>query len=88
MKLKHTFNLIQLDDQTIAVPVGESADKYHGAFKMNETAAFIFHLLKDDISEEAIVEALKAEYNAPETLLASDVHRYLEEFKKRDMLFL
>lgn len=86
MRLKYTFETMVLDDRTIAVPVGLDANEFQGVVKLNETAAFILELLKNDTTEEAIVRALAEEYDAPEELLISDVHNYIKEFEERDML--
>ena len=51
MRLKQTFEVMELDDQVIAVPVGDNASQVHGLFKMNETAAFVFKLLQKCVHE-------------------------------------
>ena len=86
MQLKHKFECMALDDYTIAVPVGDSTDKFHGVFKMNETATFIFNLLKEETTEEEIITIIKEIYNAPIDLVTEDVHKYIEVFQKYDML--
>lgn len=86
MHLKHTFETMELDDQIVAVPVGERAAELRGVIKMNETSAFIFECLKTETSEEAIVDALSKEYNAPLQVLKNDVHQYIESFRKRGLL--
>ena len=88
MRLKHQFEIMDLDDRVIAVPVGDGAEMYHGVFKMNETAAVIFNLLNEETTEEAIVAFMKEKYSAPIDLLTEDVHKYIEEFKKNDMLVM
>ena len=86
MRLKHAFEVMELDDQIIAVPVGKNSSDIQGVFKMNETAAFILDLLKEDTTEEAIIEAIKADYDVSEELLRKDVSHCIEMFKNRGML--
>lgn len=86
MRLKYTFEKMDLDDQIIAVPVGEAAGEFRGVVKLNETAAFIFDLLTEDMTEEAIVDALEKEYDAVREVLAADVHRYVNEFREKGLL--
>ena len=62
MKLKYTFESMELDDRIIAVPVGDGAQDFRGVVKLNDSAAEIFDLLKQETTEEAVVEALKARY--------------------------
>lgn len=73
--------MMELDDQQMAVPVGEGADKFHGILKLNESAAAIFGLLKEDTTEEAIVAKLLETYDTEEDELKKYVHEYIEELK-------
>lgn len=85
-KLKYTFETMELDDSLIAVPVGEGAHEFHGVIKLNETAALIFQLLKQEITENEIVDALSGEYEAPKNEIAADVHSCLENFRESGVL--
>ncbi len=85
MKLKYTFEMMEIDDQLMAVPVGDGADEFHGILKLNASAASIFELLKEEKSEEEIVEALKEEYEDSKEL-TSYVHEYLGQLKEEGFL--
>lgn len=86
MRLKYSFETMELDNEIIAIPVGEGAKEFHGVIKLNETAAFILDLLKDDISEEDIVLALEKEYKVARDKLIVDVKKYLYVFETKGML--
>lgn len=86
MHLKYNFETIKLDDRVVAVPVGDAADDFHAIMKLNETAAFIFDLLRNDITEEEIVAALLKEYNGTGEQLAIDTHNYLMDFREKGLL--
>lgn len=86
MRLKYTFENVELEDQIVAVPLGEGADQMHGIIKMNEVAAFIFELLKEETTEETIIDAMEKEYNVPRSVLVADVHRYVEDFMKKGLV--
>lgn len=88
MRLKYTFETMELDDQVVAVPVGEGAEAFHGVIRLNETGAFIFELLKNDMTERDIVDAMKKEYDASAESLTADIHRYIDEFKGKEILIL
>lgn len=76
MKLKYDFVTMEMEEKTVAVAVGDDASKFHGMLRLNDTAASIFQLLHTDVSLETIVEAMKNEYDAPET----ELRRYVEEY--------
>ena len=81
LKLKYNFEMMEIDDQQMAVPVGDGADEFHGILKLNKSAAAIFNLLKDETTEEAIIEKLLESYDATEDELKVYVHNYIQELK-------
>ena len=85
MHLKNHFESMAMRDKLVAVPVGDDVE-FNGALKLNKTAAAIFELLKNDVSEEQIVDALSKRFDAPRERLADDVRNTISEFRKRGML--
>ena len=85
MRLKDSYETLAMRDKTIAVPLGDDV-QFNGAVKMNRTAAAIFELLKEETSEEAIVEALARRFDAPREKIAGDVRRYLDAFRKKNLI--
>ena len=45
MRMKYMLEKMEMDDQVIAVPVGENCEEFHGIIKLNETAERIIDLL-------------------------------------------
>ena len=86
MHLKCNFEVMELSEEKIAVPVGDNAGLFHGVIKMNETAAYILELLKKESSEAEIIEAMMAEFNAPRGILEKDVRQYIEEFTEMGLI--
>ena len=86
MRLKFDFETMELDDSFIVIPVGEGASNYHGIIKVNDVGEEIIRLLKDDISEDTIVEMLLKEYDISQETLRACVLSFLSEFEKKGML--
>ncbi len=86
MKAKYTFEIMEIDDQMMAVPVGEEADELHGILKLNQSAAAILELLKEETSEEEIVQKLLEKYESSEEDMRSYVHDYLAELEEAGIL--
>lgn len=85
MRLKYTFETMELEDKVIAVPVGESAKEFRGVIRLNESAAEIFDLLKQETTEEAVVAVLKERYgDEPEIL--EFVHEFIENLTSKGVL--
>ena len=86
MRIKYTFEIMQLDDETVAVPVGENATDFCGVIKLNETAAFIFNHLQEDTSEDLLLDALEEEFEATREDLAVDLSKCLAQFEEKGLL--
>ena len=71
MKLKENYIVQEIDGEQFMVPVGGEA--FNGIVRSNETAAFIVDCLKEETTEERIVDAMCTEYNAPREVIAADV---------------
>lgn len=80
MKLKPDFISHTVEGETLLVPVGGT--EFTGMARGNRTFGAILELLKNDTGESAIVAALCARYDAPEAVIAADVHRALSELRR------
>ncbi len=78
MKLKETFITHEMDGEQIMVAVGGG---FSGMVRSNATAAFIVDCLKNDTTQEAIVDAMCAEYDAPRDVIAGDVEKILAQLR-------
>lgn len=74
MKLKYSFENVELDDQIVAVPVGKAAKEFNGVVKLNESALEIFKLLEHETTVDEIVAKLKEQYGDD-----PDIRRYVED---------
>ena len=75
MKIKEGFVVRKIANQCMAVPVGARAKELHGMIGLNETAAFLWELLKEDRTEEELAKLLYNEYEIT-------VEKALETVKK------
>lgn len=80
MRLNNDFLVQDIDDNQFLVPIGREA--FSGIVRSNETAAFIVSCLKKETTEEKIVDAMCAEYNAPREVIAADVAEVLGTLRK------
>ena len=86
MKTKFSFEIMDLDDGLVAVPVGDSASQFHGVLKVNETAVAILKLLEKDTTEDAIVDTLLQEYSEDKEQIAGYVHEFVEKLIKEGIV--
>ncbi len=81
MKAKFNFEIMDLDDEMVAVPVGDGAEQFHGVLKVNETAVAILKLLAQDTDEGKVVDAILQEYEGDKAGIAGYVHEFVEKLK-------
>ena len=79
MKLKDTYITHESDGEQILL---DTSSSFAGLIRNHKTAAFIVECLKDDTTQEKIVEAMFEKYDAPKDVLAKDVSEVIEKLRK------
>lgn len=82
MKLKKGFCTQTISDGQVMVPTAEADTDFRGIVRNNETAAFVVDLLKNDTTEEKILDALKSEYDGDEDKMRSDLRTVLNKLRE------
>lgn len=87
MKLKYNFVINEVADHMVAVPVGDDLGEFNGFIKMNDVGVDIFNLLKEDTTEDAMVEALKAKYTeAGEDEVRENVSAFVAKLRESGVI--
>ena len=79
MKLKDTYITHDSDGEQILL---DTSSSFVGLIRSNKTAAFIVECLKEETTQENIVEAMFEKYDAPKDVLAKDVSDVIEKLRK------
>ena len=79
MKLKDTYITHDNDGEQILL---DTSSSFAGLIRSNKTAAFIVECLKEETTQEKIVEAMFEKYDAPKDVLAKDVSDVIEKLRK------
>lgn len=77
MKLKDTFVTYASGGEHTMV----ATEGFFGMVRSNRTAAFIIEQLKKPTTQEQIVDAMAAKFDAPRAVIAADVARTLEQLR-------
>ena len=80
MKLKTEFITHEIDGVQYLVPVGGEA--FSGLVRSNAAAAFILDCLREDITEEQIVDKMCRRYDAPREVIAADTAKCLNTLRE------
>ena len=87
MKLKYEFITNEIADKIVAVAVGEDLENFNGFVKMNDIGAYIFNMLKNDVTEDDIVAAMVKDYpNENEAEIKETVSGFIAGLKENDLL--
>ncbi len=86
MKIKDNYVLTKVVDSYIAVPVGSGNVDLNTIISLNETGAFIWNLMKEDIEKEAVIEAMLNEYDVSREQAEADVDKFISQVKEADLL--
>lgn len=86
MKLKCSLENIELDDELIAIPVGNGAENLHAMLRINETASDILALLQEETTEEEVIREMLKIYNTDEATMKKSVHAFIEKLSAAGVL--
>lgn len=87
MKLKYNFVTNEVADKIVAVAVGDDLQQFNGFIKMNDIGAYIFNMLKNDVTEDEIVSAMQKDYeDATEEEIRETVGDFVGKLKEADVL--
>ncbi len=81
MRLHEEFAVHTTGDEQIMVATGSMAGRFNGLVRSNATAAFIVDCLREETTEEQIVDAMCERYDAPREKIAQDVARVVEQLR-------
>lgn len=84
MKLKNDFITQTIDETQFLIPVG--SESFNGIVRSNKTAAYIVDLLKEETTEEKIIDALCARYDASRGVITTDVRKILDTLRSINAL--
>lgn len=86
MKIKKGFMLRKVGKQNVVVALGKASLSFNGIIKLNDTGAFLWGQLSEDKTQDALVNALLAEYDVTPEKAAQDVAKFVETLQKAALL--
>lgn len=85
MKIKDGFLLRQVAGQTVVLPTGNELD-LNMMITLNDTGAFLWEHLQTETDEDALVAALRGEYDVDEETARASVRRFVEKINDHGFL--
>ena len=85
MKMKEGFLLREVAGQTVVLPIGADMD-LNLMITLNETGAFLWEKLQEEIDEAGLVAALLAEYDVDEATAKQAVANFVAKLSDNGFL--
>lgn len=79
MKIKDGFLLREVAGNIIVVPVGDAVLNFDGMINLNETGAFLWKKLEDDVDHYYLLNELMKEYDVDEETAKADISDFLNK---------
>lgn len=86
MRLAEGIKVRKVAGQTLLVPVGKSVKHIKKTAALNETAAYIVSLMKEEFTVDEIVAQCLTKYKVEEEILRRDVNKVIGIMKEAGMI--
>ena len=86
MKAKSGFSIKQVADSFVIVPVGERIVDFSAMITINETGAFLWEKLQNDVTLEELTDLLLAEYDTDKETAENDVKEFTDVLLARKVI--
>lgn len=81
MKIKNGYTLRGIADSFVVVPT-EGDITLDGIITLNESGAFLFNLMQNEITKEQLLEKMLTEYKIDAATAQKDIEIFLERLNK------
>ena len=85
MKIRKGYEIKSVEGIHIVVP-SEDNVSMAGVMTLNDTALYVWNLLKTDITRDEIVDKMASDYDAPREIISADVDELLASFKDNQLI--
>ena len=86
MKIKEGFMLKEVAGTSVVVPVGKASVDFNAMITLNESGAFLWKMLCDDVTEQQLIDALMGEYDVSADTASKDIEKFLENIRTAGLL--
>lgn len=85
MKINKDYILRETAGEYILVPITGTLN-FNGIIALNQMGGEIYRLCADGLSEDALIERICADYDAPEAQITADIREYLKKLRQEHVL--
>lgn len=86
MKAIQDVVLREIAGEHILIPTGQAALRIHGMINLSESGLVLWNRLQSDCTEQALVDAILAEYDVDRETAAADVRAFVAQMTEVGLL--
>ena len=86
MKLKAGLTLRKVGTEYLVMKDNTKSIDFNDVLSLNETGAFIFNLLKEEISKEELLDKILNEYDVSAEIASADLDEIIKILKENNLL--
>lgn len=86
MKIKDNYEIREIAGEHIIVPIGETTLNFNGMITVNEVGKFLWLQLKEECTEEELVQKMLEEYDVDEVTARQDIGKFVEKLKSEGLV--
>ena len=75
------FTTTDVGDTHVLVPVGKATANFNSIISLNDMGETIWNMLESDVTREALLDRILAEYDVSAQQAAEDMDRFLETLR-------
>lgn len=84
--MKKNFLLREIAGEFLLVPLGNSSTQFNSMITMNETGAFIWKRLENNMSKSEIAKEMIQEYDVSYEKAETDINNFISYLKDKNIL--
>ena len=78
MILNSSFEIVDIVDEHIAVPIGEKAHSFSGVIALTEAACFLLKNMSQPKTKEDLLNLLLAEFDVDRSIAEKDIDEFIQ----------
>lgn len=86
MKIKSGYMLREVAGHNVVFPLGSRTAEFTGLITLNETGAFLWNNMKEEITEKDLVNRLVGEYKVEIATAEQDVSEFIVILRENKLL--
>lgn len=86
MKIKEGYTVRKFLDDIVVFPTGHMADKKNVIITLSKTGAFIWDLLQQETTFDALLKATLDRFDVSEETAKADLEQFIEKLRKEGIL--